>query len=797
MTRRPTLLLVVLPLVAVPCAIAEPDAEFPVYVGRTVCLECHGLGESAKPCTAETKLKHLKSYEALTKREARHIAMLSGVTEKPTESALCQGCHSTGADVGTRWTAEGFRFEDGVQCESCHEAGSHHAEAYRNATDGQPVGERGAIHGGDRPYCDTCHIERRSHKEVLENLYRVPEADWLYKTPVNLTISPDSKRLYVVCERSNSLIVIDLDEKKIIAEVEVGSRPQDVALGPDGKRAYITNRFTADVSVLDTATLEVVATVPVGHEPHGVLVDPAGKYVYVLNTEQDSISVIDAADLTEAKRLAAGAGPWSMALSPNGKSIYATSVRPNPARFRDPPRSEVTMIRVDRAVVAKRVMADDANMLQGIAFVPDTEIALFTMMRTKNLVPLTRLAQGWTITNGLGVVWPDGRVDQVLLDEPAGHMPDLVDLAVSPDGRYAFVVSGGSDQVAVVDVSDLLDTIRSASDYDRQHVLPNHLGRSDRYVVKKVAVSHNPRAVVFAPDGRTAYVANALDDSVTIIDMDTLAATGKITLGGPTELTEIRWGERLFHSADITFGRQFSCRSCHPDGHINGLTFDIEADGLGLHPVDNRTLRGIVDTAPFKWEGTNPSLSRQCGPRLAVFFTRLAPFTPEELAALVRYEYTIERPPNHHRKKEGLTLTQRRGKALFERRTANNGRPLNPHERCANCHNGAYMTTRLQTQTGTSIWFDAAIDVEPDWLFDASEFGDLGIFYFPDTGMPQKVLDIPHLNSIYNSPPYLHSGAAATLEEIWTRFNMINGHGFSGDWTRQQLNDLIAYLKVL
>ena len=142
-------------------------------------------------------------------------------------------------------------------------------------------------------------------------------------------------------------------------------------------------------------------------------------------------------------------------------------------------------------------------------------------------------------------------------------------------------------------------------------------------------------------------------------------------------ITKARFGERVFNSANHTFHRQFSCHTCHPDGHIDGLTYNTEPGGIGVGPVDNRTLRGILDTAPFKWEGTNPSLSRQCGPRLAVFFTRIQPFTPEELSALDYYVCTIPRPPNRYRPLGApLTDTQRRGKAIFradpdERRAGN------------------------------------------------------------------------------------------------------------------------------
>ena len=68
------------------------------------------------------------------------------------------------------------------------------------------------------------------------------------------------------------------------------------------------------------------------------------------------------------------------------------------------------------------------------------------------------------------------------------------------------------------------------------------------------------------------------------------------------------------------------------------------------------------------------------------------------------------------------------------------------------------------------------------------------------TRSPQDTVaefDTAHLNNIFESAPYLHDGRAATLEEIWTRFNPEDRHGFSSDWTKQQLNDLVEYLKSL
>ena len=95
------------------------------------------------------------------------------------------------------------------------------------------------------------------------------------------------------------------------------------------------------------------------------------------------------------------------------------------------------------------------------------------------------------------------------------------------------------------------------------------------------------------------------------------------------------------------------------------------------------------------------------------------------------------------------------------------------------------------------MWFDAEVDVELEDLFDTDEFGELGSYYFVDVGVGSREFDVPHLRNIYASAPYLHNGSAGTLEEIWTRFNMVNRHGMTFDLTRRQFNDLIAYLKAM
>ena len=115
-----------------------------------------------------------------------------------------------------------------------------------------------------------------------------------------------------------------------------------------------------------------------------------------------------------------------------------------------------------------------------------------------------------------------------------------------------------------------------------------------------------------------------------------------------------------------------------------------------------------------------------------------------------------------------LTEAQRRGKLMFERRMTNDGRMIPRGQRCVSCHFPPLYTDRRRHDVGTQYKLDTV-----------------------------SVYDTPHLNNIYDSSPYLHNGMALTLEEIWTRFNPDDKHGVTNDMTKDQLNDLIEYLKCL
>lgn len=746
------------------------------FTGVMACAECHEGHQMGYQFSKWRMGPHARAYATLASPRGYEIAREAGLQGNPQTHDQCLKCHTTGASSDEASLLDSFDARDGVQCESCHGPGSEYSP--EDIMLDPEASRRNGLDEPDAQTCLRCHENAHGkpfhYEDALDEIRhptKVPDTTTAlrYKTPLNLALTPDQEELWVACEAGDSVIIIDVRQQTKVAEIPLGRQPTDVTFDPAGKTAFVSNRLDDTVSVVDVRERKVTAVLEVGDEPHGVLLDREGKHLYVLNTSIDSISVFDAATLREVKRLTASRSPWSLALSPDGKSLLVTNTLSRFVPERTPSMSEVTVIDTERAQVVDRKVIPAANLLQGVAWHPSGEYGVITLNRTKNLVPMTRLQQAWTISNGIGIVWRDGTVDQVLLDQPHLSFPDPADVIITPDGKYALVTSSGSDRVAVVDLSKLTTMLRAATPRERSRVFPNHLGKPTEFIAAFVPVEDSPRGITCSADGSKAYVANALDDSVTVIDLSTMEASARIDLGGPGEITVVRRGEKLFHDADITFHRQFSCHTCHPDGHIDGLTYDIEPDGLGINPVDNRTLRGINDMAPYKWEGTNPSLQRQCGPRLAVFFTRIQPFDPEELAALDTYICTIPRPPNRYRKLGApLTPAQRRGKSMFERAHTNDGRLIPVQKRCATCHPPPLYNDGFVHDVGTKMPLDRG-----------GEF------------------DSPHLLNIYDSAPYLHNGIAQTLEEIWTTYNPKDEHGVTNDMTKDQLNDLIEYLQTL
>ena len=67
--------------------------------------------------------------------------------------------------------------------------------------------------------------------------------------------------------------VIDPATNTIVQEIPVGRRPWNMALTPDGKKLYVACGRSNAVAVVDTVTYKKIAEIPVGELPWGVAIN--------------------------------------------------------------------------------------------------------------------------------------------------------------------------------------------------------------------------------------------------------------------------------------------------------------------------------------------------------------------------------------------------------------------------------------------------------------------------------------------------------------------------------------------
>jgi YVTN family beta-propeller protein len=613
--------------------------------------------------------------------------------------------------------------------------------------------------------CLSCHL----HNEKSGLIFKLVNRKYL--SPFNLAVSNDGSRLYVVAQEDNSLLVVDSETSKVLNKIKVGTYPHSVVLSKNGQRAYVSNQWSDNVSVIDINALSVVDTLITGNGPAGLSLSSDDKFLYVVDSYSSNISVIDLASGEEKRRFDTGNNPTGTELSPDGKTLYVTSRRAIVTPYGEPLNSEITIVDVSTQRVTGRRNIESAYMMENVAFTPGGDLALLTMIRPKNLVPSIQVEQGFMMTYGIAVIEQkeNGRVIQLLTDEPNQYYCDPFDIVITPDGKKAFLTSSGVNTISVIDIDSLRSLIANSS-AELLNSYSNNRGISSRFVIKRIKTGADPKGLALSSDGKFLYVAEQLEDRIGVINTETLETVKTIELGGPSGITVARQGRRLFNNSGHTFQNQFDCYTCHPDMHEDGLVYNMASKDMGRNLTNTQSLRDISDTPPFKWNGKNQTVYKQDGMRFSTVLTRTEQFSYKDLDAITSYILTgIPYPPNLLYNPTGeLTDSQLKGKAIFERTKTNTGKEIPENNRCITCHPAPYYTNLKMAYVKTLAMSDDSI------LFDT-----------------------PHLNNIYASPPYLHDGRAATLEEIWTKYGKDEKHGEVNDLTKIQLNNLVDYLKSL
>jgi excinuclease UvrABC ATPase subunit len=147
-------LIVTVAIVLAPLAFSLAQNSF---VGVKTCGMCHKSEKAGNQLGIWENSKHSKAYEVLLTDEANKIASEKGFTTKAAETPECLKCHTSGSDVDASLLGTKFNIEQGVQCETCHGAGSEY-KSKKVMEDKELAVKNGLmLYENTEDLCITCH----------------------------------------------------------------------------------------------------------------------------------------------------------------------------------------------------------------------------------------------------------------------------------------------------------------------------------------------------------------------------------------------------------------------------------------------------------------------------------------------------------------------------------------------------------------------------------------------------------------------------------------------------------------
>jgi DNA-binding beta-propeller fold protein YncE len=111
-------------------------------------------------------------------------------------------------------------------------------------------------------------------------------------------------RLYVVCDISKKLLVIDPAARKIESVIDVEGTGHWVAILPDASKAYVSNQSGQDfISVVDLKTRKMIGKLPAAGGARGIVAASDGRRVFAIQGQAPYLLVIDPATDTIVDRI--------------------------------------------------------------------------------------------------------------------------------------------------------------------------------------------------------------------------------------------------------------------------------------------------------------------------------------------------------------------------------------------------------------------------------------------------------------------------------------------------------------
>ena len=598
-----------------------------------------------------------------------------------------------------------------------------------------------------------------------------------YRSPSEVAYSPDGKWLAVSDRTAGKLALVDAAAGKMTQEVELGGAPAGLAWRAGGAAVFVANYAGWEVAEVSPGAGKVARRFPTVPYPQGLALAEKKDLLIVCGSGKSEIAFHDAKSGQAKGRIPAVHQPFAVAVAPD----ETLAVVSNLVALGDATdvKTAAALTFVDLAGLTKAAdvrLPPGATNCRGVAFSPDGKWVYAVHTLGKTTLPTTQLERGWVNTNALSIIDVKGRsvYATVLLDQLSRGAADPWGVAVSKDGETLWITLSGTHELSRIKMGDLHRLLagqppagtkpdqkpppvwesirkdpkeRAGLAYDLSALYA--AGIIERYPLS----GKGPRGVALTPDGKTLSAALYFTGAVLQFETGAAKARPLIPIGKQPAADQARQGEILFHDAECCFQNWLSCATCHPNARADGLNWDLLNDGIG-NPKNSRSMLLAGKTPPVMSLGVREKM--EVAVAAGFKFIQFVQIEPEKLGAVSAYLAALAPERSPYRQRDGsLTAAAQKGEALYKGKAG-----------CAGCHpcDGVF-TNRKLFNVGTSLEIDQ--------------------------GRP---IDTPTIVESWRTAPYLHHGRAATMHEVFSKFNPKDQHGATSKLSKDELDCLVEYI---
>jgi YVTN family beta-propeller protein len=230
-----------------------------------------------------------------------------------------------------------------------------------------------------------------------------------HQRPHGMAFLPGDTLVLVTSEGSRALLRVDVRDGRVVDTLPTNGRASHmVALTAKGDRAFTANIVDNTISSVDVTRRDSTRVIPVGRAPEGIAVTPDGHGVWVGSNRDSTVMVVDARRGVATDTLRGFGVPYRIAISPDGRLAVISD--PAMARVRvvsvaDRKERFTIAVPADSLVATAEVPGSPSP--EGVAISRDGRWA-FVTLQGRNRVVTIDLARGAITASAPTGAWSDG-----------------------------------------------------------------------------------------------------------------------------------------------------------------------------------------------------------------------------------------------------------------------------------------------------------------------------------------------------------------------------------------------------